>query len=798
MADIIVNHNMAGLTAAEARATLKSQSWRRNDVDFFDSMGNRIAVPAKSDTVGVITEVAQKQGAAGGFKVANNTADYLEQWEKNFATGPLANSGYAVDARDTSSRWGAPKEWDSFAISVNQAVSDADLATLRKIVTEELQSPAVLGMKDANGDTIPFKGMNGKRAIFISETHDNTGNRHLHVLVNRFAFDMQGKEVSVAVDLSRSGVVQTVMDNIEARIRAEGMQHSFASLNAKSKAITQNTQALVAQAATQQQLSQAGGQAPGRVGQVGVTVPVSPGQTMVVAAPLTPDALGMQEQSTAIKADLERINRDIERLQREATAKAESAAKLDQAVQALADNEVLRSTLEDTQAKLVEVTAKGESLEEANTDLTQKLDAAQEARQIQHEALVGIGTNLSEQASTLGLDSEQSEDLARGNVEAIGTIVDTLGKQVGAWNEALDQLPEDVAEALREDPVQALNDLVDELLNKRQMTTDLTTERDSLQGELQLATALNGELQGKLDAKAADLEDIKAKMAQREAEFERQMSEMTEKVRASESAVLRAEGAVSAKQEQLVEEQAKVEKLTRTKDALLSVMTSDNASQAWEQSKDYFKDDAFANRAMGAFLRTGSELEQAQQRIASMQAELVDLGQVRENLAAAQATVEETLGLVNDAGVADLRTLVQEHKKLATDNDTLQQQIRDLAQAAEQEAVFAKAAESQIESLKTALAEAQAQAPQASDLDPKMQAALALLVANPELASLVDEAANNDALRKTLMEIVGAETGGLQPAQGPTGTGTDYTRGLTDDNSQDGPKKDDPDQSNNR
>ncbi len=780
MASIIVNHNMAGLSAQAARSTLKSASWKREVVEFRDPEMNKLNIPAKSDIALVITQLAQQAGKAGGFTIANNTNDYLEQWEKTFAVNKLAlHDQWTVDARDTTARYGEPKEWDSFVISVDQAVSDAELATIRDIAVDELTSPSVLGFNNATGQTIPFKGMNGRRAIFVSEQHDNTGVRHLHILVNRHAFDMQGKEVAKAVDFSRSGVVQTVMDNIEARIRQAGITHSFGAITAKSQAVTQNTLQLQAQANTNQQIAQAGGQAPGTSAQVGVTVPVSPGKTVVVAAPLTPDAVGMKQQSTAIKGDVERLNREIERLQAEATAKAEAAAKLDQAVQALADNEVLRSTLEDTQAKLEEATAKGATLEETNAELNEKLDAAETARQIQHEALVDIGTNLGGKAM-LGLNVEQTEDLARGNVVAIRDIVDNLGDQVGTWNEALDQLPEEVATTLREDPFKGLNDLVDELLDKRKLSTDLTAQNEALAGKLDTANTLNAELQGQLDAKASDLADLEARMAKREEEFAAAMEEQVAKVRAADAAVLRAEGSVQAKQEQLEAEQAKVKELARTKDALMNVMTSDDPHATWEQSKDLFKDDVFANRAMGAFLNTSDKLEKAKQTVTTLEADVETLGQVKLDLEAAEKTKQELEAARQEASTAKQAVA------------TVQQSAEALR--AEQEKATAEA-----ERLAQELEQAKAQLAQASvpTVAPEMQAALELLMANPELASLVQEAASSDALRDTLVELSNEVAGrpqGLQQVDRTQDGGEDYLGQSPDAK---GPKKNDPDQGNN-
>lgn len=791
MASIIVNHNMAGLTAQAARSTLKSASWKREDVEFRDPMLNTLNIPAKSDIALVITQLAQQAGSAGGFTIANNTNDYLEQWEKTFAVNKLAlNDQWNVDARDTTARYGDPKEWDSFVLSVDQSVSDTELATIRDIAVDELTSPSVLGFNNATGQTIPFKGMNGRRAIFISEQHDNTGVRHLHILVNRHAFDMQGKEVAKAVDFSRSGVVQTVMDQIEARIRQAGITHSFGAITAKSQAVTQNTLQMQAQANTNQQIAQAGGQAPGTSAQVGVTVPVSPGKTMVVAAPLTPDAVGMKQQSDVLKNEAERKFREIERLTAEAQAAVEAASKVDQAIQALADNEVLRSTLEETQAELELANAKGVTLEEANTDLSEKLDAAETARQIQHEALVGIGTELSEKAAVLGIDDEQAQDLATGNVVAIGTMVESLGKQVGTWNEAVDQLPEEMADALRDDPFKGLNALVDELLDKRAETTKLTAQNEALQGQLTASNTLNAELQSKVATTESDLENVKALLAQKEAEFEAKMAEQVKKVAEAEANVARAEGAVAAKQEQLVAEQAKVEKLARTQAALMGVLTSENAGQAWEQNKDLFKDDVFAERAMKAYLLTSANLDASKQKVADLEKVVADYAEVKKNLADVQAVVEENLVLVNDAGVADLRTLVQQHKALTAGNATLNQQIADLAQAAQTANEATEKAQAELAKAKEQLAQKSEQ-PQ---VDYQRKAVLDLFEKDPAFAALVVEAAGSDSVRAALLAIANDADTGMTPegGQAPGQASADYTKGLEDEKK--GPGQGGPDQ----
>lgn len=779
---ITIIHKREGMTAAEVRSTLSSASMTRESVQFFLG-GNVIDIQERKDLARTLTQRAEKEG----YVIAPGTNDYLEQWEKNYAVTTLyKKDAFKVAAKDTSGRFGPPKEWDMLLISFDATVSEEEIEKTRAIAIEVLSDPMATAKTDDNGMVVPFPGLYGKRAVIASLTHENTGHQHLHFLVNRFAFDMQRKEVSTGIDMSNSSVVSTVMNTIEKRMREAGINHVFQTVSSTGKAVTNNSQQIEAQSNAVDALSKAGGQAPNMTtAQVGVTVPNGQGQTVVVAAPLSPDAIGMQLQSVAMKNELDRTLREIERLKASATALAEGASKLDQAVQVLANEEVLRARLEDAQAKLEEATIAGDHLKAVNESLTTVLDETQALHQELHESLVDIGSNLVGK-EMLRIDGEQAEALQSGDRAAIGAVVDSLGEQVAVWNEALDQLPDDMANALRDDPFKGLNDLVDELLESRKQTAELTAERDGLRGDLANANTRNSELQTKVTSMESDLEDIKAKMARREEEFERRMAEQVQLVRNAQSDVARAEGKVSAKEEQLNEEKAKVEKLTRTKDTLLNVMTSENPGQSWESSKDYIKDDTFANRAMGAFLRTASELEQAQQRIATMQNELDDLGQVRENLVAAQATIEEQLGRVNDGGVADLRALNEQNKKLQAANETLQAQVRDLAEAAELAQEEARKAQEQ--------AAAAGQGGTAQEVEPELQSAVEVLRSKPELASLLQEARSNDALLKVLLEFANEQNGGMQPAQGATDQGTDYTKGLTRDN--DGPKQDDPDQSN--
>lgn len=818
------NIERTNMNNVELRAEkLKSASALRAGMTFVDPLGNEIVVPPSPSGVpfDILRYIESKATAENGIKRDARAKDYVAQFEKEFAAilkkpGP-DGSKFTSDLRQGDLNY----QWDSYTVSVTPEVGPEEWETIKKIAIERFRTTAAHDkyVLDPDGEVVPFTGVNGKRALFYSEEHDNTGHRHFHVIANRIAFDMEAKEIATAINWSKRGNFDKGFADIKRALQENGINYATFTTGA-GKDSTNNELDMLAQEKTNEQLVEAGGQGINPSRRVVVEVPLGNGETTFMAAPLTVSEESLQRRQGLVQSELEHLNKEIVRMQEQAKAKALEATVIEQAISAVASHNLLSANLKVAEERLVQAAGDYQALQSVADTVTQERDQAQQAHQALHDSMVNIGADLADAGKVLGLDDSQKESLQSGDPESIGTLVGNLGAKVSGLNEALDNFPEDLAEVanqMRDDPFEGVNALLDQLLESRKQTATLMTERDGLRSDLAKSTDLNTELQKQIGAVQSDLEDIKAKMARREEEFERQMAEQVQLVRNAQSDVARAEGKVSAKQEQLDEEKAKVEKLTRTKDAVMDLMTSDNPGQAWETTKNYLQDDAFANRAMGAYLRTVSELEQAQQRIATMQKELVDLGQVRENLVAAQATIEEQLGRVNDGGVADLRALNEQNKKLQADNETLQAQVRDLADAADeaqkarpvdnaaleaeqQEAVFAREetrrANAEIERLKAALAKAESQASQAPDLDPKLQKALDLMQGNPEWAAVIEEATDNPSLREIILEFTrqSDQQTGMQPAQGATDQGTDYTKGLTRDN--DGPKQDDPDQSN--
>lgn len=794
MTQILIHPEAMGLDATGARFKLKSSSVKRAEITFYGPDNTIVKLPAQSDMLAELNRQVWPDGQGKPSEVD----DVMALWEKDYALNVLRDKqGFDVRVRTEKvlKNGQLPKpasQWDYVEVSVEATVSDEAWAVI--------QEEAINSFRDTrqnertsyvNGEIVPFTGVHGKRAIFVSTTHDNTGKRHIHILANRVAFDMENKEVSASVDLSKSGNLKKALDDLQHRLVERGVVATMGIAGAIGNDQTRNQQERDAQVSVNEELTEAGGRSLNdTTATFSVEVPLGNGQTTFVAAPLTTDEAAMQRHLATLKESTLRTEREIERMKAEASANNRAVVMVEQALQVLANERVLRADLVTTKEQLEQANAKGVTLEEANTDLSEKLDAAETARQIQHEALVGIGTELSEKAGVLGIDDEQAQDLATGNVVAIGTMVESLGKQVGTWNEALDQLPEEMADALRDDPFQGLNDLVDELLDKRAETTKLTAQNEALQGELTASNTLNAELQSQVTTMTSDLADLQARMAKREEEFEAQMAEQVKKVTEAQANVARAEGTVLAKQEQLVAEQAKVEKLTRTQDALMSVLTSENAGQAWEHHKDMFKDDVFAERAMKAYLLTSANLDASKQKVEALEKDVAEYAEVKKNLADVQAVVEENLVLVNDAGVADLRTLVQQHKTLTTGNAKLNQQIDELAQAAE--AAQKATAQAQAE-----LAKVQEQLAQKSDqpqVDYQRKAVLDLFEKDPAFAALVVEAAGSDSVRAALLAIANDADNGMTPegGQAPGQAPTDYTKGLEDEKK--GPEQGGPDQ----
>lgn len=823
-----------GMTSGDARQTLKSASWKREDVELHDPMGNIITNAKGQDVLTGLSQAAKDKGLTQPLPVRNGSAfdaDYLAFWEKQNALD-MMNAGLVKSKiRDTSARYGAAKEWDEIVVSVDQAVSDQELATIREEALKELRSPATLGTDNV--------GQQGNRAVIASTMHDNTGHRHLHFLVNRHAFDMQGKEVAVAIDLSNSGMQASFMQNLEQRLRDKGILHPFEATSSTNKAITQNTVQQVATQSTQQQVADAGGFAPDQtLTATPVAVPQADGTQAIVAQPLNVDAEGIARHSVSVKAEITRRNEEIRRQQEEVQRLAATAATLDQATQAIAEKDALTEALTDTQ-KALETTK--HFLEEAGVQLTER-NAAIEALEAEKEALmereaawrdrvVSIGNDLAESPY---LDDATKEALRQGDPITVLNIASTMRERADEWENALSQAeqshPELIARhGLRDDPLQGLDNLLVEHAYEQQKNANLAQERDGLQLQLSQSQATVQTLQAQAAETARQMAALDAAMAKQAAEFERRMDEQVEKVKAAEIAAAKAEGKVEATEQRLVEKSAELaaakaetKALERLRDGIAQVVVYGQKADDVYRTTPELRDHEASVKAIEKWLEVRQQAAESETKVLRLESDVLTLQEelavvpgLRTELAEAKAEAEEHLRQVNDGHAKDIADLVEKHTELAKRNDELQSELAEAVrtvktsgdlvqkQAGDLEKALANAARLQEEL--TAAQEAlaakveEAAKPAATGWqgpDADEQRMLDFLAKNPAIAALVKEAQDNESVADVLEGIQkDLDNPGMRPAEGtPPGQGEDWEAKLreSDKKPSQSKKRDDP------
>ena len=807
-----------GMTSGDARQTLKSASWKREDVELHDPMGNIITNAKGQDVLSGLSQAAKDKGLTHPLPVRNGSsfdADYLAFWEKQNALD-MMNAGLVKSKiRDTSARYGAAKEWDEIVVSVDQAVSDQELATIREEALKELRSPATLGTDNV--------GQQGHRAVIASTMHDNTGHKHLHFLVNRHAFDMQGKEVAVAIDLSNSGMQASFMQNLEQRLRDKGILHPFEATSSTNKAITQNTVQQAATQSTQQQVADAGGFAPDQtLTATPVAVPQADGTQAIVAQPLNVDAEGIARHSVLVKAEITRRNEEIRRQQEEVQRLAATAATLDQATQAIAEKDALTEALTDTQ-KALETTK--HFLEEAGVQLTER-NAAIEALEAEKEALmereaawrdrvVSIGNDLAESPY---LDDATKEALRQGDPTTVLNIASTMRERADEWENALSQAeqshPELIARhGLRDDPLQGLDNLLVEHAYEQQKNANLAQERDGLQLQLSQSQATVQTLQAQAAETARQMAALDAAMAKQAAEFERRMDEQVEKVKAAEIAAAKAEGKVEATEQRLVEKSAELaaakaetKALERLRDGIVQVVVYGQKADDVYRTTPELRDHDASVKAIEKWLEVRQQAAESETKVLRLENDVLTLKDelavvpgLRTELAEAKAEAEEHLRQVNDGHAKDIADLVEKHTELAKRNDQLQSELAEAVrtvktsgnlvqkQAGDLEKALANAARLQEEL--TAAQEAlaakveEAAKPAATGWqgpDADEQRMLDFLAKNPAIAALVKEAQDNESVAGVLEGIQkDLDNPGMRPAEGtPPGQGEDWEAKL--------------------
>ena len=445
MANITLIQNTAGINASAGRQLLGSNSWTRFDVTFITPDGDEFHIPAGSNIVGELN----KQAIAKGIKI--DAVDFLGQFEKTY--NMKLKDAELLDSKARNAKLGAPElEYDNLVISMDsQASSDPDIAKqINNIIIDELRSVKCALTDDKIG-------YEGKRPIFVSDEHTNTGNKHTHIILHRFG---QGVDpltkrpyMSTGVMMDSNSVMATLEKRINDRLNVAGLtQFTFSATGSNTRVADNNEISRVAKSATEELIIAAGG-------------------AINAATVVVPEAKQMQAQSILFKSEAEELNRQIEKIRMQAVAKVEAAAKLDQAIQVMTENDQLKTDLQVLQGEL----------KDTNTELAATKEQAEQTIAEKQLHINFVGDALSSFAP------EVAEKMRAGDATAINGTLKTVTSRLSELDQAFDQLPEDIANKLRANPFEEFQNIVEDLDSQKSAVAELILK-------LEQATSSNTEL----------------------------------------------------------------------------------------------------------------------------------------------------------------------------------------------------------------------------------------------------------------------------------------------------------------
>jgi hypothetical protein len=491
-ANILLVKNAKGMNAASGRQVLASNSWRRFDVEFITPDNHVFKIPAGMSIVKELNRQAEEQG------IKINAADYLTQFEKMHNIG-LKLAGQ-IDSKARTAKQGAPElEYDNLIITLDsQANADPAIAKkINDIVLTELRSVKC----DIPSDDYTWEGL---RPVFTTDEHTNTGHSHKHCMLNRMGHGVDpvtGRAyMTKAIGMDDRSVMDTIEKRINDKLQAAGIQFTFAVADANN--VTQANSAIAVTAKNN-----------------AANAVLAAGGAINSATVAVPEAQGMVKQSITFKSEAEDLFKQAESLRVQAEAKAAAAAKLDQAVQVMNENDQLKTDLEATNTELATTKENAEkAIQDLNTELESTKEEASQAIQAKQEQINDIGTVLSV------LAPEVADELKRGDFTVLTETLDTVVKKLDTWNDAIGSLDDtELAVKIENNPTEELQNIVTDLKNKAQTVTELTAERGKLTSE---NTVLSNTLE-KVNATVAELTTEKTTLQGRITQIENDNERLT-------------------------------------------------------------------------------------------------------------------------------------------------------------------------------------------------------------------------------------------------------------------------------
>lgn len=214
-----------GLTSEQVRNLLYDTPWSYTTT-FHDPLGNRIeTMHQKNGFIPVLhvfdASVLRKKLYDQLPQTKN--LDCLAYWEKANALALKQQYGFSSGIRDTQQRHNGFQEWDVWRIDASCPVDD-DYDAMCRVIIEVLQYASRL-------ESSP-RGVGGAGRHMVCSSLD-ANNGEVFILVNRHAFDMTRKEISMGLDMGTTHFQQLVLDAVASRLKNSKWQVPFRGIPLK-------------------------------------------------------------------------------------------------------------------------------------------------------------------------------------------------------------------------------------------------------------------------------------------------------------------------------------------------------------------------------------------------------------------------------------------------------------------------------------------------------------------------------------------------------------------------------------
>lgn len=579
---VIQQSPMPARGKGSVRGYLSTASNIRTDMTFISPLNQELVIPAGSDIPLVLTQMAERDL---GYKGDSGGKDFLAQFERQHLLKLKAENKLSTKIRDS----GMPSnEWDSWVISFKTPDALTTNA-IKKLIIQEFRSAKAIERIDIDGS--PAKGQlgtNGSRAMFISEEHSTDGTHvHFHVITHMHAIDPVAREVSVKMDFSKSGLVETFRQRINTALKQGGIDANIhfdgTSRDASNNAITDKARREIEDLSGDLELDTD-------------DTTETPSKVAIREVNTAPRDMALSKAFEQLEKEVLRETTERLRIEQSLAQKHGQLQSMKLAMEAIAAEAALKS----------ELSTKTIALENIEKELTATKEQAEQTISEKQLQINNIGDTLSSFAPEL------AEQMKAGDTTAISETLKTVTGRLSAWDEALDQLPEALAETLRADPFEELQNIVADLEAQKSTVNDLTLKLEEVTSNNTKLTNDNESLTVTTNTLTKQNTELETRIAKHEAE----MTAIVEKLQKAE-----------AERKQFESELYKAQAKAEVKDAEIVDLKAKNTAIESERKgfeTELYKAQAQAQGKDTTIAELQTKAKATAEKIASLESELVE------------------------------------------------------------------------------------------------------------------------------------------------------------------------------